>query len=90
MTGVRKGIVERDEYARAVIKLVCSGYRLVSLDAHTLVEAARMAKWQVAHPYDRVVDTLRGNFCDENSAIGVAAQFLMNCGHHRPRLTLIT
>jgi hypothetical protein len=76
MSGVSKGIIEQDKYARAVIKLVCSGYRLVSLDARTLVEAARMADWRVAHPYDRVVNGLEGDVCDENSAIGVAAQFL--------------
>jgi len=76
MAGVNRGIIEGERYAKAVIKLVCSGYRLVSLDARTLIEAARMAEWRVAHPYDQVVDGLGGDMCDENSAIGVAVQFL--------------
>ena len=76
MAGVGKGIIEQDNYAKAVIRLVCSGYRLVSLDARTLIEAARIAEWRVAYPYDRVVDALGGDLCDENSAIGVAVQFL--------------
>ena len=58
MAGANKGIIDGERYAKVVIKLVCSGYRLVSLDARTLREAARMAEWRVAYPYDRVVDGL--------------------------------
>jgi hypothetical protein len=76
MVGVDEGIVEAESHAKSLIRLVCAGYRLVSIDARTLLEAAKLANWRVTHPYDRVVDQLGGDFCDGESAIVVAVQFL--------------
>ena len=69
--------LEKREYDRMTIKLACSHYYYTSIDAGALTEAARQAAWSPSEPYRTVLKILSGqSTSDENSAAGVATEFL--------------
>jgi tetratricopeptide (TPR) repeat protein len=76
MKGIDDKVIDRAAYNRAILTLVCCGYKHTSIDSQAVVEAARQAHWQPGTPFVQVVRTLEGHECDENSAVQVAAQVI--------------
>ncbi len=72
----QRGQIKKDEYIKAVIQLVTANYHHTVIDGDTVIEAARQSKWQLDYPLDQVLRTLSGKYCDEDSAIGVAVNFV--------------
>ncbi len=72
----QRGQTKKDEYIKAVIQLVTANYHHTVIDGDTVIEAARQSKWQLDYPLDQVLRTLSGKYCDEDSAIGVAVNFV--------------
>ena len=71
-----RGHLKKDEYIKSVIQLVTSNYHHTVIDGDTVIEAARQSKWQLDYPLDQILRTLSGKYCDEDSAIGVAVNFV--------------
>ena len=71
-----RGHLKKDEYIKAVIQLVTANYHHTMVDVDTVIEAARQSKWQLDYPLDQILRTLSGKYCDEDSAIGVAVNFV--------------
>ena len=63
-------------YQKKVIHLALNNYRHTAINGDTLVEAARESKWQLDSPLDQILKTLSSKYCDEDSAIGVAVNFV--------------
>ena len=63
-------------YQKKVIHLALNNYRHTAINGDTLVEAARESKWQLDSPLDQILKTLSSKYCDEDSAIGVAENFI--------------
>ena len=68
--------LDNSAYQKKVIHLVLSNYRHTAINGDTLIEAARQSKWQLDYPLDQILRTLSGKYCDEDSAIGVAVNFV--------------
>ena len=68
--------LDNSAYQKKVIHLVLSNYRHTAINGDTLIEAARESKWQLDLPLDQILKTLSGKYCDEDSAIGVAVNFV--------------
>lgn len=67
-----KNFLDKDRYHDMVIKLVKSHYYRTSINAHTLIEAAKQANWSPEEPYTNVLQTLDGT---EESILIVATHF---------------
>lgn len=64
--------LSRDEYNKAVIKLICLNYYHIEFDANVLIEAAKQAEWKPSEPYINLVQTIRS----QPSALDIAVDFL--------------
>ena len=73
---VNRNLLDRDEYNRMTIKLVCSNYYHTEFDAEVLMEAARQSDWKPSGPYNCLVQALGGQTVNLSSALDVAADFL--------------
>ena len=73
---VNKNLLDRDEYNKMVIKLVCSNYYHTKFDAEVLMEAARQSDWNPSEPYNSLVQALGIQEVNLPSALDVAADFL--------------
>lgn len=73
---LEKGIVDKREYNSFAIDLVKANHIHTSIDADILLQAANQSNWVVSEPYSIVSQTLSGNQSDEDSAIGVATNFM--------------
>lgn len=73
---VEAGIIDRDKYNKAVVRLAAAGYLHTRIDGEALLEAAKQSDWSLAFPFVSITWLLRGPFCDENAAIRVVADFL--------------
>ena len=70
------GQLEEDEYIKAVIHLVTANYHHTSVDADTVIEAARQSDWIHDFPLTQVLKILSGKYSDEDSAIAIAVEFV--------------
>ena len=68
--------LDNSTYQKKVVHLVLSNYRHTAINDDTLIEAARQSKWQLDFPLDQILKTLSGRYCDEDSAIRVAVNFV--------------
>jgi len=73
---LEKGLIERIDYNKLIIRLVSSHYHHTSIDSDILLEAAKMSKWSNSDPFNVVAKALSAYNTDEISAINVAAEFL--------------
>jgi hypothetical protein len=76
LRAVEAGIIDREKYNKAVVRLAAAGYLHTRIDGESLLEAARQADWSLAFPFVSITWLLRGPDCDENAAIQVVADFL--------------
>lgn len=73
---VHRNFLDRDEYNKMVIKLVCSNYHHTKFNAEVLMEAARQSDWNPSEPYNSLVQALGSQEVNLPSALDVAADFL--------------
>ena len=73
---VNRNLLNRTEYNKMTIKLVCSNYYHTKFDAEVLMEAARQSDWQPSEPYNSLVQALGSQGVNLPSALDVAADFL--------------
>ena len=73
---VNRNLLDRDEYNKMVIKLVCSNYYHTEFDAEVLMEAARQSDWKPSEPYKNLVQALGDQRVSLASALNVATDFL--------------
>lgn len=76
MRAVEAGIIDREKYNRAVIRLASAGYLHTRINGEALLEAARQADWAATSPFSDITWLLRAPFCDEDAAVRVVADFL--------------
>ena len=73
---LNRGILDKAEYDKMTIKLVCSYYYHTEFDGDVLFKAAKQADWKPAEPYSNLVQVLGGQRSSLASALNVAADFL--------------
>ena len=73
---VNKNLLDRAEYNKMVIKLICLNYYHTDFDAEVLMEAARESDWSPFEPYNSVVQALSGQRASLPFALNVATDFL--------------
>ena len=73
---VNRDILDRSEYNKMIIKLVCSNYYYTEFDAEVLLEAARQSDWKPSGPYEFLVQVLGDQTVHLPSALNVATDFL--------------
>jgi hypothetical protein len=83
MVARREGLLTRDRYNDAVIALIESGDRVLSIDGGVLV-AAGGDPARNGYRFDRVVSLLGGPNAEMISHIGVAVAFLGHIWQQRP------
>jgi hypothetical protein len=71
-----RNLLDKVEYDKMTIKLVCSHYYHTTFDTDVLIEAARQAEWKPAEPYNTLVKTLGDQSGNLLSALNVAVDFL--------------
>ena len=73
---VNNNFLDRAEYDKMTIKLVCSHYYHTVFNADLLMEAAKQSDWQPVEPYNSLVQALGGQRVNLSSALNVAVDFL--------------
>ena len=73
---VNRNLLDRVEYNKMTIKLVCSNYYHTNFDAEVLIEAAEQSDWKLAKPYNSLVQVLGSQGVSLSSALNVATNFL--------------
>ena len=73
---VNKDLLDRIEYDKMIIKLVCLNYYHTEFDADVLMEAAKQSDWNPSEPYNSLVQALGGQRVSLSFALNVATDFL--------------
>ena len=73
---VNRNLLDRTEYNKMTIKLVCSNYYYTEFNADVLMEAARQSDWKPSEPYNRLVQALGGQRVNLAFALNVTTEFL--------------
>ena len=73
---VKMDFLDKAQYDRMTIKLVCSRYYHTVFNADLLIEAAEQSDWQLVEPYNSLVQALGGQRVNLSSALNVAVDFL--------------
>ncbi len=73
---LNRNLLDRVEYDRMTIKLVCSHYYHTTFDADLLIEAAKLSAWRPSEPYSTLVNTFGDQKTNLLSALNVAVDFL--------------
>ena len=73
---LNRNLLDKTEYDRMTIKLVCSHYYQTGFDADVLIEAAKQSAWNPSEPYSILVQTLGDQRTRFSSALNVAVDFL--------------
>ncbi|MDE0688675.1 MAG: tetratricopeptide repeat protein [Candidatus Poribacteria bacterium] len=73
---VNRDLLDRTEYNKMIIKLVCSNYYHTQFNAEVLMEAARQSDWKPSAPYNNLVQALSGQRVNLSFALDIAVDFL--------------
>lgn len=73
---VNKGLLDKAEYHKMTVKLVCSHYYHTAFNSDVLMEAVKQSDWKPAEPYNSLVQALGDQGASLRSALNVAADFL--------------
>ena len=73
---VKTNLLDKAEYDKMAIKLVCFHYYHTAFDADTLMESAKQAAWHLTEPYNSLVQALGRQRSNLQSALSVAVNFL--------------
>ena len=69
-------LLDKPEYHKMTIKLICSNYYHTFFDADLVIEAAKQSNWNASEPYSSVVRTLGNQKTHLLSALQVSVDFL--------------
>jgi hypothetical protein len=93
MAEMQAGRLGRERYCEAIVKLIASGYRSLSVDGAILETAAKADQWRNGAILGKVLDRLRGPETDAESAIVVGVEFIrricLNVVLSQQRVTLL-
>ena len=73
---ISRNLLDRTEYNKMVIKLICLNYYHTEFDAEVLIEAAKQSDWKPSEPYNNLVQALGGQRVSLSFALNVATDFL--------------
>ena len=73
---VKMDFLDKAQYDRMTIKLVCSRYYHTVFNADLLIEAAKQSDWQPVEPYNSLAQALGGQRASLFSALNLAVDFL--------------
>ena len=73
---VHRGLLDKVEYHKMTIELVCLHYYHTVVDADVLIEAAKQSNWYPSEPYNILVQALGEQRASLSSALNVAVDFL--------------
>ena len=73
---LNQNVLDKAEYNKMVIQLVCSHYYYTEFDADVLMETLRQANWNLVEPYNSLVQALGGQRMSLKVALNVAIDFL--------------
>ena len=73
---VNKNFLDRAEYTKMMIKLICLNYYHIEFDAEVLMEAARQSDWKPSEPYNNLAQALGGQRVSLSFALDIAVDFL--------------
>ena len=79
---MERNVLDRSEYDKMTIQLICSHYYFTEFDAKTLIEAAKQTDWCPSEPYISLVNVLGGQTVNLSSAVEVSADFLLELWEH--------
>ena len=69
-------VLDKAQYDKMIIQLVCSNYYHTEFDTDVLMEALKQANWNLAEPYNSLVQTLREQKMSLQEALNVSVDFL--------------
>ena len=69
-------LLDKTQYDKMIIQLVCSNYYHTEFDADVLIEAAKQSNWNLTEPYNSLAQVLGGRKSDLLEALNVAVDFL--------------
>ena len=73
---ISRNLLDRTEYNKMVIKLICLNYYHTEFDAEVLIEGAKQSDWKPSEPYNTLVQALGGQRVSLSFALNVATDFL--------------
>lgn len=73
---LNRNILDKADYDKMTIKLVCSHYYQTDFDADLLIEAAKQSDWNPSEPYITLIKTLGNQKTDFFRSLSVAVDFL--------------
>ena len=73
---VNRNLLDKSEYDKMTMKLVCSHYYHTAFNADVLIEAAKQSDWNPSELYNRLVQALGDQRASLSSALNVAVDFL--------------
>ena len=69
-------VLDKAQYDKMIIQLVCSNYYHTEFDANVLMEALKQANWNLAEPYNSIVQALCAQKMSLQEALNVSVDFL--------------
>jgi len=69
-------VLDKAQYDKMIIQLVCSNYYHTEFDTDVLMEALKQANWNLAEPYNSLVQALREQKMSLKEALNVSVDFL--------------
>ena len=69
-------MLDKTQYDKMIIQLVCSNYYHTEFDTDVLMEALKQANWNLAEPYNSLVQALREEKMSLQDALNVSVDFL--------------
>ena len=69
-------VLDKAQYDKMIIQLACSNYYHTEFDTDVLMEALKQANWNLAEPYNSLVQALREQKMSLQGALNVSVDFL--------------
>ncbi len=69
-------VLDKAEYDKMVIQLVCSNYYHTEFDVDVVIEAVKQSNWNLTEPYNSLTQVLGGHKSDLSEALNVTVDFL--------------
>ncbi len=69
-------VLDKAQYDKMVIQLVCSHYYHTEFDVDVLIEAVKQSNWNLTEPYNSLTQVLGGHKSDLSEALNVTVDFL--------------
>lgn len=73
---VERGFLDKAEFNKMTLQLVCAHYYHTEFDAAVLIEAAKQSEWNLTEPYNSLVQALGGERMGLSQALDIAVDFL--------------